>query len=445
MRPGEWPAALERLDRQSRWLGRSPDRVGLAELMRLYDVPAVSIAVRQDGSEPWEHAYGTTGADVPGAVGPRTLFQACSISKHVAALGVLRLVDQGVLDLDGDVDRYLVSWHLPLSDGWRPVITVRQLLAHTAGLSYNWFRGFGRGEAVPTTADVLHGRGPATSPPVRAAMLPGSGFRYSGSHYAVLQQLVEDVTGQGFADHLRSSVLDPLGMADSSYDQDFPHRREDVARGHHLDGTPLRGGWRVQPELAGAGLWTTPADLCRVGVEVARAAAGRSALLSCRLATEMTTPQVPGGFGLGTSVHTGLRFGHTGGNAGYGCWLFTWPATGTTMALMANNELADEVLWAVLAAADHHHGGTAGPPHPDPADLAGAYRLRDDYTVEIATDGQTITLHAPGQPPLPMHPLPAGRYRTTALDCEITLDTEGGERVLRLRQQNTTQTATRIP
>jgi hypothetical protein len=154
-------------------------------------------------------------------------------------------------------------------------------------------------------------------------------------------------------------------MADSSYDQDFPHRHDQVARGHHLDGTPLRDGWRVQPELAGAGLWTTPSDLTRVGVEIAHAVAGRSALLSRGPATEMITPQVPGGYGLGTSVEDDnghLRFGHTGGNAGYGCWLFTWPATDTTVAVMVNNEMAEEVLRAVLAAAENHHGRTGSAP-----------------------------------------------------------------------------------
>lgn len=448
MRPRDWSAVLDQLDRQSRWREASPDRVGLVELMRLYDVPAVSVAARQDGAEPWAHAYGTTISGATEAVSPSSIFQACSISKHVAAFGALRLVDQGVLDLDENIEAYLASWRLPESGGWRPVVTVRQLLAHTAGLSYNWFRGFGHGETVPTITEVLRGQGPATSPPVRATMLPGSGFRYSGSHYAVLQQLMEDATGTGFAELMRSLVLEPLGMADSSYDQDFPHRHNQVARGHHMDGTPLRGGWRTQPELAGAGLWTTPSDLTRVGVEIAHAVASRSALLSHGLATEMITPQVPGGYGLGTSVADDdghLRFGHTGGNAGYGCWLFTWPATDTTVAVMVNNEMAEEVLLAVLAAAEHHHGRTGSAPHRTPADLTGTYRARDGYTVKITNDGDNLTLHAPGQPPLGLRTLPDGRFRAIALDCELTAAACDGEIVLRLRQQDMTLTATRQP
>lgn len=407
--------------------------------MRFYDVPAVNVAVRQDGAEPWTHAYGT--------VDPRSIFQACSISKHVAAFGALRLVDDGVLALDEDIETYLVSWRLPESGGWRARVTVRQLLAHTAGLSYNWFRGFSQGDPVPTITEVLRGQPPATSPPVRATMLPGSGFRYSGSHYAVLQQLMEDVTGTGFADLMRSLVLEPLGMADSSYDQDFPHRHGQVAQGHHLDGTPVAGGWRVQPELAGAGLWTTPSDLCRLGVEVAHAVAGRSTLLSQGLATEMTTPQVPGGFGLGTAVDDDgrLMFGHTGGNVGYGCWLFTWPATNTTMAVMVNTEGAEEVLLAILAAAEHHHGRTGSAPRRTPAELAGTYRVREDYTVKLTHDGHSLSLEAPGQPPLDLDLLPDGRFRAAALDCELTVVDQNGDTVLQLRQQDMTLTATRQP
>ncbi|WP_169739712.1 serine hydrolase domain-containing protein [Amycolatopsis taiwanensis] len=414
--------------------------------MRIYDVPAVSIAVRQDDAEPWAHAYGTATFGAAEAVSPRSIFQACSISKHVAALGALRLVDQGVLELDQDIDAYLVSWHLPDSGGWRAVVTLRQLLAHTAGLSYNWFRGFGQGKAVPTITEVLRGEPPATSPPVRATMLPGSGFRYSGSHYAVLQQLMEDVTGTGFAELMQSLLLEPLGMADSSYDQDFPRHHGQVAHGHHMDGAPLDGGWRVQPELAGAGLWTTPSDLCRVGVEVTHAVAGRSALLSPGLAAEMIAPQVPGGYGLGTDVqdHNGrLQFGHTGGNAGYGCWLFSWPATGTSMAVMVNNELAEEVLRAVLVAAEHHYGRAGAVGHPTPAELVGTYRVRDGYTVRITNDGDNLALHAPGQPPLGLTPLSDGRFRAAALDCELTFEDGDGDIVLRLRQQDTTLTATR--
>lgn len=423
----EWSEILAGLDRHAGRRHGSPDRAPLADLMRLYRVPAVSIAVRAEGT--WAGAYGTAT--------PRTVFQACSISKHVAAFGALRLVDQGVLDLDEDVDAYLTSWRLPATDGWRPVVTVRHLLSHTAGLSYNWFRGFHPDDLLPTLRQVLDGEPPANTPPVRAATLPGSRFHYSGSHYAVLQQVLEDVTGTPFANLLRALVLDPLDLVDSSYDQAFPHQRP-AAIGHHIDGTPVDGKWRVQPELAGAGLWTTATDLARLGAEVLRASTGHSALLTEQTSATMLTPQVPGGYGLGVSVHPDGRFGHTGGNIGYSCWLFTWPATATTVAVMTNNNSGDEVLLALLDAAERHYG-TAEPPAV-PGTPTGVYPLRDDYSIEITeTDGR-LELHSPDQPPVPLRPLAPGRYRAAGLDCEIRMT---GPDTVEVRQEGDTTTATR--
>ncbi|MCG5452230.1 serine hydrolase [Micromonospora hortensis] len=122
----------------------------------------------------------------------------------------------------------------------------RQLLAHTAGLSDTWYRGYAADRA-PSLLQVLQGSGTTTTPPVRPTVLPGSRFRYSGSHYSVLQQLMVDATGTPFEDLLRTLVLDPLAMADSSFDQQFPHQRPDqVAHGHHGGGTRIPDGWRTK-------------------------------------------------------------------------------------------------------------------------------------------------------------------------------------------------------
>ena len=236
----------------------------------------------------------------------------------------------GVLDLDTDIHEYLTSWRLLAGEGWRPSVTLRQLLAHTAGLSYNWFRGYGVDEPIPSLVQTLQGDAPANTPPVRSSLLPGSRFRYSGSHYAVLQQLMVDATGSRFDELMHALVLEPVAMADSSFDQQFPHQRPQlVALGHHVAGTPVSGGWRTIPEMAGAGLWSTPTDLLRLDLEVARAATGKSQLLDQDLATHMLTPQLPdGAYGLGTEIDDSTghrRFGHTGGNVGYNCFSFAWP------------------------------------------------------------------------------------------------------------------------
>jgi CubicO group peptidase (beta-lactamase class C family) len=231
-------------------------------------------------------------------------------------VGALRLVDEGRLDLDADVNGRLRQWRLPGA----ATVTTRMLLGHTAGLTYCWYRGFARGEPLPTRADVLEGRPPANTPPVRVVRDQTS-FRYSGSHYTVLEQLMEELTGEPFPDLMRRLVLDPLGMASSSYDQAFPDTRpERTARGHYDDGEVVRGGWRVQPEMAGAGLWTTAGDLARLAVELQRAHAGRGRIVSKAAVDQALTPGPDAGFGLGTRLAgegADRRFGHGGDNVGF--------------------------------------------------------------------------------------------------------------------------------
>jgi CubicO group peptidase (beta-lactamase class C family) len=283
--------------------------------------------------------------------GPDLLFPACSISKHVAAFGTLRLVADATLDLDADVNTYLSTWRLPGAG----TVTVRQLLAHTAGLTENWYPGYAAGQPLPSLPQVLRGEPPATTPPVRRDLPPGTEFRYSGSHYSVLEQLLTDVTGIPFAALMATLVLEPVGMADSSYDQRFPHEhRERAARGHRA-GVAVPGGWHEQPEAAAAGLWSTPADLVRLEREISRAVAGRSALLPPDLAEQMRTPQVPGGYGLGAESRAG-RFGHTGQNTGYSCFTFAWPASGAAVAVMTNAEDCNDTLTALIELADRHYG-----------------------------------------------------------------------------------------
>lgn len=300
------------------------------------EIPDVGVAFGARDGEVW-----TAGADL--------LFPACSISKHVAAFGTLRLVADATIELDTDVNAYLSSWRLPGTG----TVTVRQVLAHTAGLTENWFPGYAAGEPVPSLLQILRGEPPANTPPVRRERPPGIEFRYSGSHYAILQQLLTDVSGLPFDELMTGLVLRPVGMTDSSYDQRFPYDHQHRAARGHRGGTPVPGGWHTQPETAAAGLWTTPADLVRLELEIGRAAAGESALLPPDLAAQMLRPEVPGGFGLGTELTDG-GYGHSGQNFGYSCFSFGWPASGTAVAVMTNAEDCRDTLLAFIELGRHH-------------------------------------------------------------------------------------------
>jgi len=335
-----------------------PNRVPIEELLRFQRCSGASVALIDGGEVAWERGFGTVERGAEIAVTASTCLQCCSISKHVAAVGALRLVDEGLLDLDADVNRYLRGWRLP---GDTPA-TPRMLLGHTAGLTYCWYRGFGRGEPLPTRLDVLEGRPPANTPPVRVVRDQAS-FRYSGSHFTVLEQLMVDLTDQPFPELMRRLVLDPLGMAGSSYDQAFPETRTaSTARGHHADGEVVRGGWRVQPEMAGAGLWTTAGDLARLAVEIRRAHAGRGRLLSKAAVDQALTPGPSGDYGLGmrlTGEGDERRFGHGGDNVGYKARTSAYLQRGQGAVVLTNGDDGTGVIDVVFEAIGREYGWPA--------------------------------------------------------------------------------------
>jgi len=335
--------------------GRPIPAAGLSERMSAYRVPAVSIALIDENRISWARGYGVTDHESARAVTPETLFQAASISKPVAAAAALKLVEEGRLDLDENVNTYLESWKLPENDltAQKPV-TLRRLLSHTAGLTVHGFRGYAAHEDVPTLNQVLDGEAPANSDPIRVDTLPGSMWRYSGGGYTVMQKLLIDRTGLSFPRLLQESVLSPSGMSRSSYVQPLPEESAgDAAVAHRMNGKPIKGRWHTYPEMAAAGLWTTPTDLCRFALEVARAFQGGSGpLLASESAREMLT-EVDDGYGLGFGVRSEgekFSFSHSGGNEGFRCLVVMWPRRGQGAAVMTNGDFGGNLYIEIMRA-----------------------------------------------------------------------------------------------
>jgi CubicO group peptidase (beta-lactamase class C family) len=238
--------------------GDPPSTVKLADRMAALHVPGVGIAVIHNGKIEWARGFGVTRIGGP-PVTPDTLFQAASISKPVTALAVLHLVQAGKLDLDRDVNQYLKTWKIPDNRFSGTKVTLRELLTHTAGLTVHGFAGYASDAPLPTLVQVLNGEKPANSPPIVVDTEPGTVWTYSGGGYVVTQQLLQDVTGQPFPKLMRDSVLDPIGMTKSTYEQPLPaSRMAEVSIPYQAEGQPVRGGPHVYPEMAPAGLWTTP-------------------------------------------------------------------------------------------------------------------------------------------------------------------------------------------
>lgn len=328
---------------------------GLAQRMAAHKVPGVGVAVVHNGLFKWAKGYGLAEAGSGRRVTAETLFQAASISKPVTAMGALRLVQEGKVGLDEDVNKYLRTWKVPPSPAAKgKPVTLRELLSHSAGLNVHGFGGYEAGEPRPTLLQVLDGKPPANSPPIRIEAEPGVKMEYSGGGYCVVQQLIEDVTGQAFPAAMKRLVLDRIGMTASTYEQPIPAARAGAAAsGHGEDGAPIKGLWHVYPEMAAAGLWTTPTDLVHFGTELAKSAHGRSNhVLSMKVAGQMLTKQ-KGDFGLGVALSKeGVRgFAHGGANHGFRSQLIILDS-GEGAVILTNGEngdkLYDEILKAIM-------------------------------------------------------------------------------------------------
>lgn len=225
--------------------------------MRQHNVPGVSVAVLKNGEIAWAQGYGLADPAQGLPVTPETVFDAASIAKPVTAWGIMKLVEDGLLDLDAPIEGYLTRWHLPPSEFDHDQVTIRRILSHTAGLSTDGDTGVEPGAYVPTVEEALNGAVLGMRP-LHVAYPPGEDFHYSSVGYTLLEIAVEEVTGEPFAAYMQREILDPLGMVNSSYDW-APELRAKAAVGHDWYNRPL-------PEYqystrAQGGLRTTASDL----------------------------------------------------------------------------------------------------------------------------------------------------------------------------------------
>ena len=331
--------------------------LNIQKLMQMFKVPGLSVAVIDDFKIVWAKGYGVREAGTLTPVTTNTLFQAGSISKPVAAVGALCLVERGKLLLDEDVNERLVGWKVPENRFTKDEkVTLRRILCHSAGLTVHGFNGYDMDESIPTLAQILDGKPPANNLPVRVDSVPGSRWRYSGGGTLIAQQLMIDVTGGSFPQLMHDTVLSKVRMDHSTFEQPLPESQiAEAASGTYADGKVVHGKWHVYPEMAAAGLWTTPSDMARFAIEIALSKRGISSrLLSETMTREMLKSQVAHleevAFGVSGGDRMGLGFflgdekrpdlfGHIGTNAGFQAILIMYSDSGKGAALMANSQV----------------------------------------------------------------------------------------------------------
>jgi len=315
----------------------------ILDRMNYYKTSAVSIAVINNYEIDWVKAYGTTERNSDKKVDENTIFQAASLSKPVFALAVMRLVEQGIIDLDEDVNQYLTSWKVPMNGEWQPRITLRQILSHTAGVTVHGFYGYNIKDEIPDTLQILNGQYPANSEPIKVEVIPGLQFSYSGGGTTIAQQLVVDVLKKPFPEIMKELILKPFGMKNSTYEQPLL----DTLKGNatcasNEDGDMVEGGYHVYPEMAAAGLWTTPSDLAKLGVALQLILKGEpNKILTKESLEEMLVPEAGGPVGIGFFVEgeeKDITFSHNGCNVGFESRMKFHKENGNGIVIMINSQ-----------------------------------------------------------------------------------------------------------
>ena len=327
--------------------GRDGDLVALtlAEAMNKAGVPGASVAVIKDFEIQWSRGYGVADVASGAKTTPDTLFQAASISKPITAMAVLKAVQDGRFTLDQNVNELLTSWKIPASEATaRQPVTLRGLLSHTSGTDDGFgFPGYNPAGPMPTLVQILNGEKPSNVGAVVVARPPLTAYKYSGGGLTLVQLLLTDVLKRPFPDILRETVLTPLGMTHSAYEQPLsPERDRQAARGHDRTGAARDVKWHVYPELAAAGLWTTAPDLARFGIELQQSLQGRSnRVLTRALTLEMATPVGVGPFAIGMDIRNigeGWYLGHGGSNWGFQGVVLVHKLKGYGFAAMTNSD-----------------------------------------------------------------------------------------------------------
>jgi len=335
--------------------GQPPQSMTIADRMAHHKVPGVSVAFFDHGQILWTRAYGFADVAAKKPVTPDTLFQAASISKPVAALAALRLVQDSKLNLDEDVNVKLTTWKVPENAlTAKEKVTIRRILSHSAGLTVHGFPGYASDEPIPSAVQILNGEKPANTDPIRVDVVPGTLWRYSGGGFVVLQTLLSDVTGKPFPQMMSELVLRPAGMTHSTYEQPLPkNRAQEAATSYRSNGDPVKGGSHTYPEMAPAGLWTTPSDLAHMAIEVQNEYTGKSAkILSQDMVRQMLTRQI-GVWGLGFGLESSgdkPHFGHGGANEGFRCNVETYTDSGQGLAVMTNSDSGGELTQEIFRA-----------------------------------------------------------------------------------------------
>lgn len=343
------------------------NRKTLTERMAFYKTPGASIAIISNNQLEWARAYGVMDAETGAPVTIETIFEAGSTSKLITAVMALHFVQEGLINLDQDVNDYLKSWRVPENEFTsKEKVTLRRLLTHQSGMPESAYDTDESGK-YPTLIDVLNGVPPAVNAPAVPGWIPGSRWHYSNVAYNIIQLMLEDISGKSFQQIAEDLIFRPLDMKSSTFAYPLDaEKRKFEAMPHDAEGVSRKPLMHLTA-LSHGGLTTTPTDLAKFTAELMRSYQGESEViipqrmtkLMFQKACEIDQEQKPLPFSQGLGVFLlgegrDLLFTHPGSNnPGLECWLIGWPERGIGAVVMTNGAngmfLEVEIINAIIA------------------------------------------------------------------------------------------------
>ncbi|GGP15960.1 serine hydrolase domain-containing protein [Oceanobacillus neutriphilus] len=331
--------------------------IDLEERMKFYHVNGLSITLLENGQIGRTVNKGLLEAESNREVNNDSIFNACSISKLLTGILAMKLSDEGILHLDEDVNKRLISWKVPKSDfTGNQKVTLRNLLSHQSGIidPEDSFSELDPQAGIPSIVALLEGETPYCRVPIKLKCEPESEFHYSDAGFCIIQQLIEDVTAKAFHQVMNEKVFEPLGMGNSHLDMASLNLDSDnFSCGHNRNGVLTDEKYPIYPYPAASGLWTSSFDLAKLVLELINAAKGKSEIgLSENAAKEMITPQRGKSWaGLGVFLEGSgekLEIASLGWGVGFQCMMAAYPYQGKGAVIMTNGELGVHQMEGII-------------------------------------------------------------------------------------------------
>lgn len=322
--------------------------IDINKRMSYFKVPGLSITVINNGVIESSEGFGILEVGTNNKVKSSSIFNACSISKFATSMLVLKLVDDGILNLDENVNDSLTSWNVPENEFTETnKVTLRRLLSHQAGFidPDGSFSEYNPTQGIPKMKDLLEGRTIYYPEVAEVKYEPGSNFQYSDLGFCIIEQLIEDILKRPFKELMNELIFEPLNMKNSVLEYSIPLiNKYNLACGHNKDGQIVQGKYPIYPYLAAAGLWSTPTDLSTLVIEIINSLKGSSKLgISKKTINEMISSQGCSKWaGLGVFLdypNDNIEIASFGWGIGFQCIMVAYPHLGTGAVIMTNSDL----------------------------------------------------------------------------------------------------------